>query len=249
MKTARRSRTAFTLIELLVVIAIIAILAALLLPALTKAKEKAIRTNCVSNLKQITLAQHMYVGDFRDYLPEANWNAPWIYRGWLYDAAPGTIPNPNVVPYSLNPQLAYQSGLLWEYIKNYNVYKCPAEKTNLIPQYSSRAQQLTSYLMSGAIDGFGDPTKTGGVAPKSYKASAFKMDSVLLWQAWEPNPGDWNDGSSRPNEGITRLHSEGTSVGVVDGHVEYMKTRGFTALAAETIKNRVWCNPGSPDGR
>jgi prepilin-type N-terminal cleavage/methylation domain-containing protein/prepilin-type processing-associated H-X9-DG protein len=68
-----RRRTAFTLIELLVVIAIIAILAAMLLPALAKAKQKAMQAQCISNLKQYSYACHMYAGDAGDKLPGPAW--------------------------------------------------------------------------------------------------------------------------------------------------------------------------------
>jgi prepilin-type N-terminal cleavage/methylation domain-containing protein len=81
--TNRRNTTGFTLIELLVVIAIIAILAAMLLPALASAKQRAQQLRCVSNLKQLALANVMYVGELKRYVGPLNADPNLSQGDWM----------------------------------------------------------------------------------------------------------------------------------------------------------------------
>ncbi len=144
-----RRRGGFTLIELLVVIAIIAILASILFPVFAQAREKARQSACISNLKQIGLAVHMYATDYDELLPLAN----------EYPAAP-----PPADGYHQGPPGIFE--VLEPYTKNHQIFRCRSDKDKMWEQQGTSYDYGFGLLDSGMpaqmIDApwGGEPSKT-----------------------------------------------------------------------------------------
>jgi len=113
-------RDAFTLLELLVVIAIVAILASMLLPVLARARERALMTQCVSNLRQIGIAMRLYVDSNASRYP----TVPDLF--WRSYRLGGGDPDPG-----LHAVLRLEwatNRVLWDYTKSRELYRCPADR-------------------------------------------------------------------------------------------------------------------------
>jgi prepilin-type N-terminal cleavage/methylation domain-containing protein/prepilin-type processing-associated H-X9-DG protein len=239
--SAQAPSKAMTLVELLVVIAIIGILASLLLSAVSKGRSSALQTQCLGQVKQLSLAMQMYTQDNQDFTPWPNWGVD--FQGWLYTPVNRRPPQP-----SSPPEAVYAGGTLWPYVKEVKIYWCPVDFTNT-PYFLQREEKLSSYIMNGAIMGY----YLFPPASRTHKLSAMNSSAYVTWEPNDQPPFDaahvFNDGASYPreDEGPSQRHGSGCNVSSFDGHAQFLS---FTVFHREQNDKPglLWCDPDSPDG-
>jgi prepilin-type N-terminal cleavage/methylation domain-containing protein/prepilin-type processing-associated H-X9-DG protein len=238
------AREGFTLIELLTVVAIICILAALLFPAAASVMETTRKTRCVANERNLGAGCLLYAADNSGLLPNPNWGAG--SSGWLFNgranARMGVPFNPTAM--AVAGLKRYPSGQIWPYVRDTSSYWCPDDRPTPT-QWNAREDQLSTYVMNGAVGGYG---LDGGYANGASRLASFRGEGILLWESYDGPNSPFNDGSDLPNENVTGRHKGSLNVVCFDGHVESMALDDYVAESLKT-PGRLWCNPVQSSGK